>query len=180
MTRAEAFVALYEAEARRVLVFLARRTVDAEVAVDLTAETFAQAWRGWSRVRLESPEEVRAWLFTIARRQLSGYLRRGRVERRAVRRLGIRTPMVQHDDVAEIEEAAGLAALRGALGVELAALSVGQQEALRLRIVEELPYPDVARQLGVSEATARARVSRGLRALARTLDPLAAAEGTRG
>jgi DNA-directed RNA polymerase specialized sigma24 family protein len=67
MTRAEAFVALYEAEARRVLVFLARRTVDAEVAVDLTAETFAQAWRGWSRVRLESPEEVRAWLFTIAR-----------------------------------------------------------------------------------------------------------------
>jgi hypothetical protein len=39
MARAEAFVALYEAEARPVLVFLARRTLDAEVAVDLTAET---------------------------------------------------------------------------------------------------------------------------------------------
>ena len=177
MTRAEAFVALYEAEAKPVLVFLARRTVDAEVAVDLTAETFAQAWRGWGRVRLESSEEVRAWLFTIARRQLSGYLRRGRVERRALRRLGIRTPVVHHDDVAEIERAAGLVAMRSVLGSELAALSANQREALRLRIVEELPYPDVARQLGVSEATARARVSRGLRALAEALEPLALAEG---
>jgi RNA polymerase sigma-70 factor (ECF subfamily) len=177
MTRAEAFVALYEAEAKPVLVFLARRTLDPEVAVDLTAETFAQAWRGWGRVRLDSTEEVRAWLFTIARRQLSGYLRRGRVERRALRRLGIRTPMVHHDDVAEIEQAAGLASVRRVLGNELAALSASQREALRLRIVEELPYPDVARQLGVSEATARARVSRGLRALGEALEPLALAEG---
>jgi hypothetical protein len=46
MTRAEAFVALYEAEAKPVLVFLARRTLDAEVAVDLTAETGARRWRG--------------------------------------------------------------------------------------------------------------------------------------
>jgi RNA polymerase sigma-70 factor (ECF subfamily) len=159
------------------LVFLARRTLDAEVAVDLTAETFAQAWRGWGRVRLESSEEVRAWLFTIARRQLSGYLRRGRVERRALRRLGIRTPMVHHDDVAEIEQAAGLASVRKVLGNELAALSGSQREALRLRIVEELPYSDVARELGVSEATARARVSRGLRALAEALEPLVLAEG---
>jgi len=177
MTRAEAFVALYEAEAKPVLVFLARRSLDAEVAVDLTAETFAQAWRGWSRVRLESSEEVRAWLFTIARRQLSGYLRRGRVERRALRRLGIRTPLVHHDDVAEIERAAGLTAIRRVLGSELAALTANQREALALRIVQELPYPDVARALGVSEATARARVSRGLRALADALEPLALAEG---
>jgi hypothetical protein len=39
-----------------------------------------------------SEEEVRAWLFTVARRQLSRYLRRARVERRAVQRLGIRVP----------------------------------------------------------------------------------------
>jgi RNA polymerase sigma-70 factor (ECF subfamily) len=85
--------------------------------------------------------------------------------------------MVHHDDVAEIEQAAGLASVRKVLGNELAALSGSQREALRLRIVEELPYSDVARELGVSEATARARVSRGLRALAEALEPLVLAEG---
>ena len=59
MARPDAFVALYERDAEAVLVFLTRRTLDVEVALDLTAETFAQAWRGWSRVRLDSPEEVR-------------------------------------------------------------------------------------------------------------------------
>jgi hypothetical protein len=69
----ESFVALYEGEAELVLIFLARRTLDVEVALDLAAETFAQAWQGWSKVRLDSPEEVRGWLFTIARRQLGRY-----------------------------------------------------------------------------------------------------------
>jgi hypothetical protein len=43
MAAASEFVALYEREARPVLVFFARRTLDGEVALDLTAETFAQA-----------------------------------------------------------------------------------------------------------------------------------------
>jgi DNA-directed RNA polymerase specialized sigma24 family protein len=47
-----------------VLVFFTRRTLDVEVALDLTAETFAQAWRGWPRVRVGSTEEVDGWLFT--------------------------------------------------------------------------------------------------------------------
>ncbi len=75
MAPSNAFVALYERDAETVLLFFTRRTLDVEVALDLTAETFAQAWRGWSRVRLDSVEEVQGWLFTIARRQLGRYLR---------------------------------------------------------------------------------------------------------
>ena len=48
---------------------------------------------------------------------------------------------------------------------ELGALSGGHQHALRLRIVEERPYEEVASLLGITEPTARARVARGLRAL---------------
>jgi RNA polymerase sigma-70 factor (ECF subfamily) len=66
--------------------------------------------------------------------------------------------------------------LRQALGVELASLGADQREALQLRVVDELPYIVVAQRLGVSEATARARVSRGLRALARALDQPATTE----
>jgi RNA polymerase sigma-70 factor (ECF subfamily) len=87
MADPDAFVALYERDAEAVLVFLTRRTLDVEVALDLTAETFAQAWRGWAGVRLDSPEEVRGWMFTIARRQLGHYFRRGHAERRALHRM---------------------------------------------------------------------------------------------
>ncbi len=75
------------------------------------------------------------------------------------------------DEIAEIERAAELDAVRGALGGELEKLSEDQRRAIQLRIVQEKPYPEVARELGTSEPTARARVSRGLRALAIALEP---------
>jgi RNA polymerase sigma factor (sigma-70 family) len=177
MADPEGFVPFYRQEAEAVLLFLTRRTLDGEVALDLTAETFAQAWRGWSRVREDSREEMRAWLFTIARRQLGNYLRRGHAQRTAIRHLGIRTPSVHEDDLAAIEEAAGLGDVRLGLKVELGRLSDEQREALQLRVVEEMPYEEVARRLGVSEPAARARVSRGLRALQRTLAAATVADG---
>ncbi|MEO9118615.1 MAG: sigma-70 family RNA polymerase sigma factor [Solirubrobacteraceae bacterium] len=167
----ESFAAMYTREGELVLLFLARRTLDSAVAADLTAETFALAFRSWSRLRGRSENEVRAWLYTVARRQVSRYLRRGHVERRAVQRLGIRMPALHEDDAAAIERRAGLAELRTALGIELARLSHEQREALRLRIVEERSNAEVASELGISEQAVRARVSRGLRALAGALEP---------
>ncbi|HEY7620373.1 MAG TPA: RNA polymerase sigma factor [Solirubrobacteraceae bacterium] len=161
---------MYEREAEAVLMFHARRTLDPGLALDLTAETFAQAYRGRRSFRGSTVAEERAWLFTIAHRQLVAFFRRGYVERAAMRKLGMRLPAVHEDDLARIEADADLAALRGELGQELARLSVDQQRALRLRVIDELSYEQVASALGVSEATARARVSRGLRALAAALD----------
>jgi hypothetical protein len=46
-------------------------------------------------------------------------------------------------------------------------LRAQQREALWMHVVEELPYPEVSTALGLSEPAARARVSRGLRALRR-------------
>jgi len=176
MAQPDAFIALYERDAEAVLAFLTRRTLDVEVALDLTAESFAQAWRGWSGVRTDSPEEVRAWLFTIVRRQLGHYLRRGHVERRALRRMGVMLPTLHEDEIGEIERAAGLSAVRSALGAELQKLSDRQRQAVQLRVVDELPYEEVARRLGITEPTARARVLRGLRALAAALEPIVSQE----
>ena len=170
MADAGEFDDLYRAESEGVLVFFARRTLDPEVALDLTAETFAHAYLGWRRLRGSSDAERQAWLYTIARRRLSRYLRRGRVERRALRRLGIQTPDRHEDDLAQIEERAGLGPLRDTLRRELDHLSAEQRRALELRIVQERPYADVARDLGITELAARARVSRALRALGRALE----------
>lgn len=177
MAPASAFIALYERDAELLLVFFTRRTLDVEVSLDLTAETFAQAWCGWGKVRMDSEEEVQGWLFTIARRQLGRYLRRGRVERSALSRMDMAVPAMNDDEIAEIERVSELGALRSVLGGELKKLSEDQRCALQLRIVDELPYREVARRLGTSEPTARARVSRGLRALAVALDPIGSHRG---
>ena len=171
MAPPDAFIDFYERNAEIVLLFFTRRTVDVEVALDLTAETFAQAWRGWPRVRMDSVEEVQGWLFTIARRQLGRYLRRGAVEQKALKQLGFSVPELADDEIAEIERAAELDGIRSVLAVELQKLNDDQRSALQLRIVDELPYQEVAMRLGITEPTARARVSRGLRALEIALEP---------
>jgi RNA polymerase sigma factor (sigma-70 family) len=161
---------MYAREVEAVLIFLARRTLDVTIAADLAAETFALAFRGWVSLEGRTDEEIRAWLFTVARRQLSRYLRRARAEQRAVRRLGIQVPMMHEDDVALVEERAGLSALRAEVNLRLSSLSPQLRDAVRLRVVEERAYPEVAMVLGISEQAARARVSRGLRALRAVLE----------
>ena len=164
------FSAFYAEYAERVLVFHARRCLDAELAVDLMAETFAEALASRRRFRGTSEAEAAAWLFGIARNQLASFFRRGRAERTALKRLGIQVPAVAEDDLARIEALADIDAMRGQVTDQLARLSPQQRDALRMRIVDELGYPEVARRLQVSEDAARARVSRGLRKLAAALD----------
>lgn len=152
------------------LVFFVRRTYDVEIARDLTAETFAQAYEHRRRFRGSTEGAAAAWLYGIARHQLSHYFRKGAVGRKAVERLGIQVPHVAEDDIQRIVELAGLSEIRREVAEAFAALSVDQRAALQLRIVDERAYPDVATALGVTEQTARARVSRGLQRLAEAVD----------
>ncbi len=157
--------ALYARHRDALLVFLVRRTADTEVALDLWAETFAQAVAGRRRFRGTTDAEAAGWLFGIARRQLALYYRRGRAEQRALRKLGLERPAADDALIAEIEERAGLEHVRRDLAEALASLSEPVRDAVQLRIVDELSYADVARSLQISEPAARARVSRGLAAL---------------
>lgn len=160
-----AFEAFYGAHAEAVLVFLTRRTFDAHCALDLTAETFAKAFTQRKRFRGSTEGEAAAWLYRIARNEHLQYVRRGSVERVATERLGLMVPSLSADDLERVETLASLKALRETVRSSFEKLPVSQRDAVALRIVDELPYPDVALRLGVSEPTARARVSRGLRDL---------------
>jgi RNA polymerase sigma factor (sigma-70 family) len=164
-----AFSTLYAAEREAVLRFFARRVYDPQLALDLTAETFAQAFVGRKRFR-GTDDQVVGWLFTIAHRRLVDYYRRGTAERKALARLGVELPASQADELARVEELADLDDARAAIRDALEQLSADQQQALRMRIVEERSYEDVALGLGVSEQTARSRVSRALRDLSETVD----------
>lgn len=164
------FEAVYEQHAVGILRFLARRTLDAEVARDLTAETFATAFHGRRRFRGSTDAEAAGWLYGIARHLHARYVRDGVVARRATERLRIQLPPLDADDYERVLRLADLDGARPWLLEQLERLAPEQQAAIRLRVIEELPYEEVAAQLAVSEPTARARVSRGLRELGAALD----------
>jgi len=166
----EAFTEVYETLAMGVLRFLAKRTLDGEVARDLTAETFALAYRGRRRFRGRTDAEASGWIFSIARHLLSHYVRSGIVERKATERLGIQLSAISESDHERVVELVGLESERARIAQELTRLARDQQDAIQLRVIDELPYAEVAARLRVSEPTARARVSRGLRVLAATLE----------
>lgn len=162
---------LYAERGEAVLVFFARRTADPQIALDLWAETFAQALESGGRFRDAGDAGAEAaWLFGIARNLLAGYYRRGEIEQRALGRLRLERPPATTEVLAQIEEAAALEDLRRELGGALAALSPAIRDAVALRVICELDYVAVAERLEISEGTARVRVSRGLASLARILD----------
>jgi DNA-directed RNA polymerase specialized sigma24 family protein len=63
-------------------------------------------------------------------------------------------------------DAEDLLSPRRALARELALLADHERQALELRVVEGLPYEQIARRLAIRPAAARLRVSRALRRLA--------------
>ena len=165
-----AFAVFYEVFFERILVYLTRRVFDPDVALDLTAESFAQAYLSRGRFRGSVPAEAEAWIYRIAQRKLARYFRRRTVERRAMNRLQIEAPQLDAERRCRIEELAELDGLRSALHSALTQVSPAQREAVRLRALEELPYAEIATRLEITEQAARARVSRGLKRLAVALD----------
>lgn len=165
-----AFGDFYASHVGPLCVFVARRVYNAEVAMDLTSETFAQAFIARRRFRGSSEGEAAAWLYRIAIRQIGKYFSKGKVERRALHRLGIQAPTLGQDEQERIEQLVSTEALRDAVDAEFALLSAPQRDALRLRVIDGLPYGEVARALAISEPAARNRVMRGLKALSEGLD----------
>lgn len=163
--------ALYARHSDALLRYFARRTADPEAALDLWAETFAQVLASARRYRGNSRDEEAGWLYAIARNQLSAYLRKGYAEQRMVTKLGIERPPIDDALLADVHRRAGLDDLRTELAAALATLPDDTRHAVALRVVDELPYPQVAERLAITEVAARARVSRGLQRLAQILDP---------
>jgi RNA polymerase sigma factor (sigma-70 family) len=158
-SRPEAFAAFYDRYETSVVGYFTRRTGDPEVAADLTAEVFAAALGAAHRYRPETPTAA-GWLFTIARNTLAKSVRRGRVEAKARRRIGISEAVALTSE--ELERVESAACADGWVVELLEQLPAEQRQAVRARILEERSYPDIAGELETSELVIRKRVSRGL------------------
>jgi RNA polymerase sigma-70 factor (ECF subfamily) len=98
---AASFEEFYSRHVDALLGHLARRTGDAGMAADLTAETFATALTRRQRFkpRAGTPED---WLLAIAARHLADARRHGNVDRRISRRLGLEPLELTDGDVERI------------------------------------------------------------------------------
>jgi RNA polymerase sigma factor (sigma-70 family) len=161
---ADSFAEFYRRHVRPLAGWLVRATGDAEAAADLTAETFAAALVARKRYRPDRASPA-TWLYGIAAHKLNDWRRRGYAEDRARRRMRMERIELSEDDVRELEY----------LGAEVKAVDLlddlprEQRSAVRARLVEELPYVQIAGAEGVSEAVIRQRVSRGLAGLRRRM-----------
>ena len=121
-------------------------------AADLWSETWARVVASRSRIRGSTRAEHTAFVYTTARNLLADWRRRGMIEQRALAQLGIEPLRLQDEDIPDLD------ALR-----HLERLPPDQREAVRLRVLEELDYDEIAAHTGATEAAVRQRVSRGLK-----------------
>lgn len=156
---ADAFRAVYDRHCGSIHGFLLRRTGDPVAALELTAETFAEAWLARTRFRDEAGGSAAPWLFGIARNVVSQSARRNAVERRAIERLGMSGEVPAHEEPVDERWLDGL---DDDIAGALAALSATDREALELRVMDERPYDEVAELMHSSPGAARVRVSRVL------------------
>lgn len=163
----DAFAELYTRHVVRVH-RVVRSRVPAAFELDLVAETFAQAALSLRRYEDPGDGSAAAWLCGIALNLLRRAHKRQRIEASARNRLGMqaRTAELDVDAIAARLDAESMCEI---LRSALSDLPAGQQRAIELRVVRELGYDDVARELGTTPVAARIRVMRALKSLADAL-----------
>jgi RNA polymerase sigma-70 factor (ECF subfamily) len=155
------FESAFRAHYAPVYRFIARR-VGAELAEDLAAEVFATAYR-----RRDSYEpsrgSLRSWLYGIAANVMRGHWRDEQQLLELDARMGAPGPEAAFADAADDRVVA--AALAPRIAGALAALSPDQRDVLLLYAWAELSHEEIAAALGITQGTARSRLSRARAAL---------------
>ena len=149
----EAFGQIFDEISDRIYRFLAFRVVNQEDAKDLTSQTFLEAWQNLSR--FDPNKSFLTWIFTIARYKLIDHYRKYKstVSLDAVTNLADST-----DIQTETENKAASEQVLSALN----RLPELYQTVLKLKLVEELKYSEIAEITGRSENNLRVIVKRGL------------------
>ena len=155
---AGAFRVLYDRYAGELQRYHLRRCHDQEAALDLVAETFAQAWCVRRAFRDEADGSAAPWLYGIARHVLLQSVRRERLEDSARQRLGA----LEH---AERPRVAPEESWLDGVDELLDGLPAEQRRALELRVLDDMSYDRVATDLAITPENARMRVHRALKTL---------------
>lgn len=162
----EAFAVFYRRHERVLVAFLGRLSRDPELTVDLTAETFARAYR--ARAQFDPKRgSARGWLLGIARHVLAASREQGRVETAAREQLRMQTLRISPETLSSVERAV-IEDGEMVVAEWLSDIPESERDAVRRHVIEEASYEQIAAELACSQAVVRQRVSRGLSRLRRT------------
>lgn len=156
---AAAFGELYQRHAHSVQSYCLWRTAAQQIAEDVTATAFLEAWR--RRHRLELKTESAAPLFLgIATNVLRNHWRRQKRHTRALERIAnadsLFSPRHEDEVIARVD---AMSRVREA-GAAIRALPLREREVLALLAWAELSYAEIAAALGIPIGTVRSRVAR--------------------
>ena len=138
------FTELYRRNATNVFYYLYSRVRNVADAEDLTSQTFVTALENLSRLR--DPRKFTPWVFSIARNKAFDYFRRSQrrptvdyeEELESVKAVEVTLSQTDQDRLCDLESL-------------ISRLSPLEQEYLRLRIVADLPFAEIASILNEPE-----------------------------
>src|SRR3954468_19983251 len=132
-TDPQAFREFYERYAVWMRSWFQRQTGSETAALDLTAETFAQAWRMLRRFKDMADGSGAPWLFGIARNLLRQYHKHNRIETAARARLGLPVDWQGTEEYDAVDERVAAGSMAPQLQNAVRSLPTEQQQALQLR-----------------------------------------------
>ena len=158
----QAFEALFREYQGEVYGWIIRIVRDSGAAEDLTIETFWRIYR--ARARFDPCRSFGAWARRIATNLALEHLSRRRPEKSLDDILPIRAPGTKTPDTAITADVC--AKVLAALDELPAKLRV----TVRLAMIEERPYAEIADALGISTNGVKSRVFRAIRLLRKSLE----------
>ena len=154
---------IYDDTCQPLFNFLCYQTGDRDAARDLLQETYVTAFEKLGGYRGQGA--LLGWLRAVALRKCLDWRRRAQARLRKMTALAReRTPLL----TSGAEEA--FPGLGDGFQAALDRLSSRQRAALLLRELEDLPFADIAEQLGCGEPTARVHYHRACRNMRQWLD----------
>lgn len=149
----DVFADLYQEHTAAVFNYCLFRVSDRAVAEDLTADAFEKAWRARHRYQPERAQ-FNTWLFTIARRVVTDWLRRR--QRRTWLKISGRQPDERPSPELQLEETEELVHLRRLIR----ALNPQEQELIALKFGAGMTNREIASLLDKSETAVGSAVYR--------------------
>lgn len=154
------FGPLYEAFVRRVYDFVWYRTMDRQLAEDVTSDVFTKALGKVRAFAGATEGEFAAWIFSIARNAVTDQWRKK--PRETVDVESVAATLGHDEKFGEAEDRRQ--ALKSALEW-LGKLPRDQRDIVMMRVWDDLPYSQIAAVTGKSEDSCKQVVSRALRAV---------------
>ena len=167
-----AFEQLLLAHQKKVYNLCLRMAANPDDALDLSQEAFIKAWRALGQYQFEA--SVSTWLFRLTSNVCIDFLRR----KKRRQEMSLTENYDDSDEGAELSlpDCAPLPeqqAITNETKIELARamgqLSPDHREILQLRVVEDLPYEQIADILGVRVGTVKSRLARARLSLRKIL-----------